>query len=148
MAEPCSHGSKVALRKARRPRPYKRRRVLFVTDFYLESLLAGIVEYARGAAWILDANMRLHARFPAGQEGGGRPGDSTRRSANRECVSKTEINYEGLTITGFGVIGCNRIGTIDIVRPEALPPTGMELAMQTKALPPRLETSWTTPVQT
>jgi LacI family transcriptional regulator len=44
---------------------------LFVTDFYLESLLAGIVEYARGAEWILDANMRLHGRFPPVKEAAG-----------------------------------------------------------------------------
>ena len=57
--------------KAHTSRPHKRRRVLFVTDFYLESLLAGIVEYARDAGWILDANMRLHGRFPPVQEAAG-----------------------------------------------------------------------------
>lgn len=39
-------------------------RVLFVTDFYLENLLAGVVAYAREAGWELDANMRLHGIFP------------------------------------------------------------------------------------
>jgi LacI family transcriptional regulator len=42
----------------------KPRRVLFVTDFYLENVLAGIVDYAREAGWELDANMRLHGYLP------------------------------------------------------------------------------------
>jgi LacI family transcriptional regulator len=41
-----------------------RSRVLFVTDFYIESLLAGVVAYAREAGWELDANMRLHGLIP------------------------------------------------------------------------------------
>ncbi len=44
---------------------------MFVTDFYLEGLLAGIVEYARDAGWMLDANMRLHGRFPPVEEAAG-----------------------------------------------------------------------------
>ena len=71
MADPGSHGSKPVRSGARTPCPHKRPRVLFVTDFYLESLLAGIVEYARGAEWILDANMRLHGRFPPVKEAAG-----------------------------------------------------------------------------
>jgi LacI family transcriptional regulator len=71
MVGPGRHGSELVRRRARTPRPRKRRRVLFVTDFYLESLLAGIVEYARGAGWILDANMRLHGRFPPAKEAAG-----------------------------------------------------------------------------
>ncbi len=55
----------VRLRGARRPR------VLFVTDFYLEDLLEGIVDFARTVGWDLDANMRLHGRFPpVGQAAG------------------------------------------------------------------------------
>lgn len=49
----------------------KPRRILFVTDFYLEGLLTGIVEYARNAGWILDANMRLHGRFPPAEKAAG-----------------------------------------------------------------------------
>ena len=71
MANAGSHGSKVARSGAHPPRPHQRHRVLFVTDFYLESLLAGIVEYARDAGWILDANMRLHGRFPPVKEAAG-----------------------------------------------------------------------------
>jgi LacI family transcriptional regulator len=47
----------------------KKRRVLFVTDFYLEGVLAGIVDYVREAGWELYANMRFHGRFPPGEEG-------------------------------------------------------------------------------
>ena len=71
MAKSGSHGIKLFRGKARTPRPPKRCRVLFITDFYLESLLAGIVEYARDAGWILDANMRLHGRFPPAKEAAG-----------------------------------------------------------------------------
>ncbi len=42
----------------------RHRRVLFVTDFYLEDLLAGIVDYARLAGWELNANMRFHGLLP------------------------------------------------------------------------------------
>jgi len=49
----------------------RRPRILFVTDFYLENLLLGIVDYAREAGWILDANMRLHGRFPPVEEAAG-----------------------------------------------------------------------------
>lgn len=41
-----------------------RRRVLFVTDFYVEDLLAGIVDHARQAGWELNANMRFHGLLP------------------------------------------------------------------------------------
>jgi LacI family transcriptional regulator len=37
----------------------------------LEDLLEGIVGYAREAGWILDANMRLHGRFPPVEEPAG-----------------------------------------------------------------------------
>jgi LacI family transcriptional regulator len=47
----------------------KKRRVLFVTDFYLEGVLTGIVDYVREAGWELYANMRFHGRFPPGAEG-------------------------------------------------------------------------------
>jgi len=47
----------------------KRRRVLFVTDFYLESVLAGIVDYVRSAGWEIYANTRFHGRFPPVAEG-------------------------------------------------------------------------------
>lgn len=42
----------------------KPRRVLFVTDFYLENLLEGVVDYAREAGWQLNANMRFHGHLP------------------------------------------------------------------------------------
>jgi len=51
--------------------PGKHRRVLFVTDFYLEGVLAGIVDYAREAGWELDANMRLHGKFPPAADAAG-----------------------------------------------------------------------------
>jgi LacI family transcriptional regulator len=41
------------------------KRVLFVTDFYIEELLAGVVEHARQAGWELITNMRFHGRFPS-----------------------------------------------------------------------------------
>jgi LacI family transcriptional regulator, galactose operon repressor len=46
----------------------RHRRVLFVTDFYLEDLLAGIVDYAHQAGWELNANMRFHGLFPPATE--------------------------------------------------------------------------------
>lgn len=52
-------------------KPEARPRILFVTDFYLEGVLAGVVSYAREAGWILDANMRLHGRFPPRQGAAG-----------------------------------------------------------------------------
>ncbi len=42
-----------------------KKRVLFVTDFYIEELLAGVVEHARQAGWELITNMRFHGRFPS-----------------------------------------------------------------------------------
>jgi len=42
----------------------KPRRVLFVTDFYLQDVLAGVVDHAREAGWELDANMRFHGLLP------------------------------------------------------------------------------------
>ncbi len=45
-------------------RANKRWRVLFVTDFYQEDLLAGVVEYVRTAGWELNASMRFHGVFP------------------------------------------------------------------------------------
>ena len=47
----------------------EKRRILFVTDFYLEGVLAGIVDYVREAGWELYANMRFHGRFPPSAEG-------------------------------------------------------------------------------
>lgn len=43
----------------------RKKRVLFVTDFYVEEMLAGVVEHAREAGWDLIANMRFHGRFPS-----------------------------------------------------------------------------------
>jgi LacI family transcriptional regulator len=47
------------------------RRVLFITDFYIEEVLSGIVEYARQAGWELIANMRFHGLFPSEKEADG-----------------------------------------------------------------------------
>ena len=44
------------------------RRVLFITDFYLEDVLAGVVNYARQAGWELNANMRFHGLLPPATE--------------------------------------------------------------------------------
>jgi LacI family transcriptional regulator len=49
----------------------EKRRVLFVTDFYLEELLAGVVEHARDAGWDLLANMRFHGMFPSEKKADG-----------------------------------------------------------------------------
>jgi LacI family transcriptional regulator len=40
-------------------------RVLYVTDFYIEELLLGVVEFARESDWDLIANMRFHGCFPS-----------------------------------------------------------------------------------
>jgi LacI family transcriptional regulator len=47
------------------------RRVLFITDFYVEEILAGIAEYARDVKWELIANMRFHGAFPSEREADG-----------------------------------------------------------------------------
>jgi hypothetical protein len=41
----------------------KHHRVLFVTDFYEEQVLAGIADYVREKGWELHANMRFHGLF-------------------------------------------------------------------------------------
>ncbi len=64
MAGENKNGSGIKGLTTRRPGGGERPRVLFVTDFYLEEMLGGIVEFARKAGWELDANMRLHGRFP------------------------------------------------------------------------------------
>lgn len=40
-------------------------RVLYVTDFYVEELLLGVVEFAKQSDWDLIANMRFHGCFPS-----------------------------------------------------------------------------------
>jgi LacI family transcriptional regulator len=55
-----------ARNRARNRRP----RVLFVTDFYVEDVLLGIVDHAREAGWELNANMRFHGRFPVTEADG------------------------------------------------------------------------------
>jgi LacI family transcriptional regulator len=40
-------------------------RVLYVTDFYIEELLLGVVDFARESNWDLIANMRFHGCFPS-----------------------------------------------------------------------------------
>lgn len=47
------------------------RRVLFITDFYQEEVLLGVVEHARQAGWELIANMRFHGMFPSETEADG-----------------------------------------------------------------------------
>lgn len=47
------------------------RRVLFITDFYQEEVLLGVVEHAREAGWELIANMRFHGQFPSEKEADG-----------------------------------------------------------------------------
>src|SRR5690349_6510087 len=49
----------------------KRPRILFVTDFYLEQVLAGAAGYAQRAGWDLNANMRFHALFPSDADADG-----------------------------------------------------------------------------
>lgn len=39
--------------------------MVLVTDFYREDMLAGVVSFAAGAGWELNADMRHHGRFPA-----------------------------------------------------------------------------------
>lgn len=47
------------------------KRVLYITDFYEEEALMGVVEYARGQGWELIANMRFHGQFPSETEADG-----------------------------------------------------------------------------
>lgn len=53
---------------SRRPPP---KRVLFITDFYQEEVLLGVVEHAREAGWELISNMRFHGMFPSETEADG-----------------------------------------------------------------------------
>lgn len=47
------------------------RRVLFVTDFYQEEILLGIVDHARHRNWELITNMRFHGMLPSETEADG-----------------------------------------------------------------------------
>lgn len=47
------------------------RRVLFITDFYQEEVLLGIVDYARHLNWELITNMRFHGKLPSETEADG-----------------------------------------------------------------------------
>lgn len=47
------------------------KRVLFVTDFYEEEALLGVVDHAREQGWELIANMRFHGMFPTESEADG-----------------------------------------------------------------------------
>lgn len=47
------------------------RRVLFVTDFYQEEILLGIVDHARHQNWELITNMRFHGMLPSETEADG-----------------------------------------------------------------------------
>ncbi len=49
---------------ARNGRGGEPRRVLYVTDFHVDELLRGAVDYARTAGWELDAAMRFHGILP------------------------------------------------------------------------------------
>ncbi|WP_338287615.1 substrate-binding domain-containing protein [Luteolibacter sp. LG18] len=51
--------------------PAPAKRVLFVTDFYQEEVLDGIVDHAGPAGWELIANMRFHGMFPGETEADG-----------------------------------------------------------------------------
>ncbi|MFD0892073.1 substrate-binding domain-containing protein [Luteolibacter ambystomatis] len=53
------------------PTPPRPKRVLFVTDFYQEEVLDGIVDHAGPAGWELIANMRFHGKFPGETEADG-----------------------------------------------------------------------------
>ncbi|MES2706758.1 MAG: substrate-binding domain-containing protein [Verrucomicrobiota bacterium] len=45
--------------------------MLFITDFYQEEVLLGVVEHARLAGWELISNMRFHGMFPSESEADG-----------------------------------------------------------------------------
>ncbi len=47
------------------------RRVLFVTDFYQEEMLLGVVDHARHRNWELITNMRFHGMLPSETEADG-----------------------------------------------------------------------------
>lgn len=55
------------------------KRILFITDFYQEEMLLGVVDYARERGWELIANMRFHGMFPM------------------------ETQADGLLVTGYGL---------------------------------------------
>ena len=99
MANP---GSPKPVRSSIRPHGSDRRpRVLFVTDFYLENLLAGIVDYAREAGWTLDANMRLHGRFPPTEEAAGILATIQSARVRNWLRSQTGIPIVRMMVSGF-----------------------------------------------
>jgi LacI family transcriptional regulator len=70
------------------------RHVLFVTDFYLEEVLAGVVSYASKAGWRLNANMRFHGMFPPLTE----PCDGILATAGNERVRNWLAKWKGCPI--------------------------------------------------
>lgn len=79
LAEPVTEGGKSSGQAVEQrpehvepgPRTGPRRRVLFITDFYQEEILLGVVDYARHRNWALITNMRFHGMFPAETEADG-----------------------------------------------------------------------------
>lgn len=53
------------------PPPRRQRRVLFITDFYQEEVLLGVVDHARHRNWELISNMRFHGQLPSETESDG-----------------------------------------------------------------------------
>lgn len=79
------------------PRTPKAKRVLFVTDFYQEEILEGIVDHAGQAGWDLIANMRFHGEFP-----GEREADGILMIATGERVRKWVRGWDGTPRVNMG----------------------------------------------
>ena len=79
LAEPTTrHGESTGRAVEQRPQQVEpglrtgpRRRVLFITDFYQEEILLGVVDFARQCHWELITNMRFHGMFPSETEADG-----------------------------------------------------------------------------
>lgn len=80
------------------PGPDAPKRILYVTDFYEEEALMGVVEYARSQGWELIANMRFHGQFPSETEA-----DGILATANTPRVQEWLENWKGTPMVHMGV---------------------------------------------
>jgi LacI family transcriptional regulator len=78
--------------------PSKARRVLFITDFYQEEVLLGVVDYARHCKWELITNMRFHGMLPSETEA-----DGILVTGTGERVQQWMSNWQGTHSVHMGM---------------------------------------------
>ena len=77
--------------------PAAAKRILFITDFYEEEALLGVVDHARVEGWELIANMRFHGHFPSETQA-----DGILVTANGPRVQQWLENWQGTPIVHIG----------------------------------------------